>query len=30
VTDRFGLDDAADAYKLADEGGAGKVAIIIG
>jgi threonine dehydrogenase-like Zn-dependent dehydrogenase len=30
VTDRFALDDAVDAYKLADQGGAGKVAIIIG
>ncbi|HUR77878.1 MAG TPA: zinc-binding dehydrogenase [Acidimicrobiales bacterium] len=29
VTDRFGLDGAADAYALADQGGAGKVAIIM-
>src|SRR4051812_22587007 len=30
VTDRFELDRAADAYALADQGGAGKVAIIMG
>ena len=29
VTDRFGLVDAAGAYALADQGGAGKVAIIM-
>jgi threonine dehydrogenase-like Zn-dependent dehydrogenase len=30
VTDRFGLEDAAAAYELADAGGAGKVAIMMG
>jgi threonine dehydrogenase-like Zn-dependent dehydrogenase len=29
VTDRFPLDAAADAYALADEGGSGKVAIVL-
>jgi threonine dehydrogenase-like Zn-dependent dehydrogenase len=29
VTDRFALDRAADAYALADQGGAGKVAIVM-
>ena len=30
VTNRFSLDCAADAYALADQGGAGKVAIVMG
>ncbi len=30
VTDRFGLDDVADAYRLADGGASGKVAVTMG